>query len=232
MIAADVNFDELIYPEFPIGWQSASDLAEGLLLVAALELQTRRGINPWDPFADGVHARLPPQFRYDPFRGLIAHNNRGEFYGRLPLLALVWRYAEELAAKFDHLRHSNLYTGYSSALAALEGTTLGAYGTRLLQAAFPRRWFDPQERMELTEDEIAYINARQIQGRPAGVLNPSGDLYLDSIWFVAFRIIELRSPELYIEKYLQRREAIDSILDGGAQRGLANERSLWPGWPQ
>lgn len=232
MIAADVNFDEPIFPEFPSGWQSASDVVEGLILVAALELQTRRGISPRDPFAEGVHARLPPQFRYDPFRGLIAQSGRGEFYGRLPLLSLVWRYVEELEVKYDHLRHSNLYTGYSAALAALEGITLGAYGARIFQTAFPRRWFDPQERMELAEDEIAFINARPIQGRPAGVLNPSGDLYLDSIWFVAFRLIELRSPEHYLEKYCQRRAVVDSILNGGAQRGLTGERYLWPGWPE
>ena len=100
MIAADVDFDELIFPEFPDEWQSASNLVEGMLLVAALELQKRRGINPWDPFADGVHERLPPQYRYDPFRSLLAFNSRGEFYGRLPLLSRESNTRESNASRY------------------------------------------------------------------------------------------------------------------------------------
>lgn len=229
MKPSEVDFDQPIFRSFPRGWQSPTDLTEGFLLAAALELRARQQLNRWDPFGDGVWEQLPGRFRFDAFRGLLMYS---EPYGRLPLLSLVWRYIDEVVAKYGHLRTRDIITGYHAVLSQLEGVILGQYATQLFKAAFLRVWQDPRREAELTGVEVAFISAQPLYCRPAGVLTPGGLLYTDSIWLTAFRLIEMSSPEAYIRKYSHRENVISRILDGGAQRGLKGERDLWPGWPQ
>ena len=62
-----IRSDVVAHPDFAIGWQRDIDFVEGILVVAALELQARRRISMSSPFDERVCEHLGPRFRYDPF---------------------------------------------------------------------------------------------------------------------------------------------------------------------
>ena len=55
-------------------------------------------------------------------------------------------------------------------------------------------------------------------------------MYQQSIWLTAFRLIERRSPDYYINALGHRLEDVNDILDRGAALGIAGARNVWPGW--
>lgn len=92
----------------------------------------------------------------------------------------------------------------------------------------------------LTEIEESFIAGTPIQVPRAlvtsdlfgkQVLNPNGGIYMDSIWRVAWRLVELKSPGHYINQVENdKRRNVERILDAAGARGLAGEKPLWPGW--
>ena len=224
------SFDTQVHQSFPAGWQTDQDFSEAFLVIAALELQARRQINSYDPFADQVFRQLPDSFRYDPFQSLVASRER---IARLPLLDLVWRFADENISDLRS-QYSSIPEAYRMGLSRLNGVVLGPYGASLFQAAFERRlYFGPDS--ELTPTEDVFSQGDPIYGANGrGVLNADGLLFMESIWPTAFRLIERRSPEYYLDSYAHRVEPVLDILERGAQRGLAghNKWDQWPGWPE
>ena len=140
---ADVDFTSEIYPDFPEGWRSASDLMETFLLVGALELRHRQRLSPGSPFAPWVLGQLPPEFEWDPFGALIRYGDRanadmiadnaavsvdpainyahhgwklhaGEAIGRYPLIGLVWRFVDEVATANERWRTGDRVSNYQT----------------------------------------------------------------------------------------------------------------------
>lgn len=253
---SDVDLRANIYPEFPAGWNSATDLMEGFLLAAALELRARQQLLPSDPWADEVFSHLPARYRYDPFGQLLSngpysdsdrnqvpvsldptinyllHERRatsGERIGRLPLLAVVWQFTTQVLEEYEHLRRGDRSAGYSEALRRLGGRALGQYGTALFMAAFEREWF-AEDSTQLSPAESAFLAAEDLRVG-SGILSPHGSAYAKSIWLTSFRLIERRSPEYYISLLEHRQGVVDNILDRGANLGIMGATSIWPGWP-
>lgn len=252
-----VDLDEEIYSGFPAGWQSARDLTEGFLLVAALELQLRRRLNPYDPWSSQVYKSLPPRYRWDTFGSLLRYGpysdlewtqgprssdpavqymlsspmvNSGERIGRLPMLAIVWEYVEKVVEDFSDLRGGDRYQGLAVVMDQLHGTSLGKHGSTLFYPAFKRAWMLDGP-TGLSEVEKDFVAGRDIGGFPSGVLGPDGSSYATSIWQTAFRLIERSSPEDYISRLGHRRGDVEAVLEAGGRLGESGARSLWPGWP-
>lgn len=253
---SDVNLTGCIYPEFPAEWNSATAIVEAILVAAALEFQARMETRPSDPWGPTVAAELPPRFRFDTFGSLLrwgtysdAEWNRGavsdapvanrlyfqsmttsgERFGRLPLLAMVWKFTDYVLETFADLRRADMQNGYYEVLRRLDGTELNKHGTALFMASFQREWFasDPSR---LTDLEAMYVNGESIRSG-AGVLAPSGPMYSDSLWQTAFRLVELRSPEYFLVRLRHRRDPVLDVLDRGARLASMGARSIWPGWP-
>ena len=240
-LKSEVDLMEVIYPEFPAGWNSASDLMEGFLLAAALELRLRNQLSPGNPWAAGLTEHLPPRFRYDTLGQLLRFGpdgNRphdGERIGRLPLLAIVWQFTDQALHETQHIRlDSPGHVGHDAALSKFNGLTLGKYGTALFKAAFHREWFSDDS--SLSTVESAFVNGMTLELGSAGPtpgrrLHPDGSMYSDSIWQTGFRLVERRTPEFYIRNLQHRQTTVLEILDRGAALALAGKVFTWPGWP-
>lgn len=256
MRAKEVRFDEVTFADIPLGWQRPSDLIEGFLLVAAMEMEERRRISPAAPFDKSVHPLLADRFRYDPFAGLLAFGGltdektsrpitdggagpaeakramaRGEYLSRLPLLQLVWMY-------IDVVREQVGGMDFMGVLQHLEGVTLGKEGTILFVTGLDRQMHRGDE---LTPTELSFIEGRPISmpdylhrlmGPTSGPspIAPSGSLRVNDIWNVCFRLIENSDASTFIQEFSDRADAVQDILDRGAALGRAGARNLWPGW--
>ncbi|MGY2702788.1 hypothetical protein [Nocardioides sp. HB32] len=257
---ADVDLTGNIYPEFPAGWNSATDLMEAFLLVGALELKLRRDLNPWgDPFDPGVLNRLPPEFKFDPFGALVRNGevsdaqmrervvsanpslnhlhhgwklHAGEVIGRYPLIGLVWRFVDEIVDANESLRAGDRGFNHQLVMQKLGGLVLGKHGLVLFMAVLERRWFeDGPARDALRDVEVQYLGGHEIPGHGGmGRLAAAGHMYEDAIWKTTWRLIERRSPEYYIERCAHRREDVEDVLRRGALLAQRGARNCWPGW--
>lgn len=251
----DVDLLGNIYPEFPPGWNSATDLMEGFVLAAALEVRARQQMSPQDPWAAGLTERLPNRFRYDTFgsllrwgpysdddwnRGAVSldptvnylHHERklnaGERIGRLPLLAVVWQFTADVFAETQHLRTRNRTAGFYEALNRFDGVSLGRHGTALFMAAFQRAWLADGP-SELSGTEKAFLAAEPLRSGMA-VLHPLGASYSDSIWQTAFRMVERQTPDYYVQRLQRRQGVVLDVLTRGSELAVKGHRSVWPGW--
>jgi hypothetical protein len=224
-----IRFDEVLYPNFPSDWQKDSDFVESLLVAGAIELEARRRISSASPFDDNVFVHLPARFRYDVFASLIGDHER---IGRMPLLALVWQFVDEVIS-VEGKGEPRDSAGYVRTLARVENVVLGPHATSLFMASFGRRWYGGSE-SELTAVELAFCNGEAIFGSNGrGILAANGYLYMDSIWPTVFRLLERRNVQQYLMPRAHRIGLVLDILDRGAERGLAgvSRYGLWPGWP-
>lgn len=226
-----IDFDAEIHPQFPVGWRTARDITEGFLVAATMELEARRRMLPMDPFSPEIFPMLSPTYRYDSFASLA---RMYEPFARLPLLDLVWRFTDWAIANTWSLRANDPAATYDLALAQLQGLVLGAHGTALFMAAFPRRWFADGEAPELSWEEWEFANGNTIPGSGAGALPASGALYMDSVWLTAFRLVERHNTNHYLNEYTSKVNTVQRILVEGGLRGRAGHSKfdLWPGWPE
>lgn len=259
-VTTDVELASEIYPRFPAGWRSPVGIMEGFLLAGALEIQARRRLNPHNPWDPSVLSRLHGKFQFDGLGSLIArgpHNpvewsrpaisddpavnyiqsrdlhESGELIGRLVLIGLVWKFVDEVYSATSNWRSIWDPRGIPAALGALNGTILGQHGTALFLAAFASKWEDPSEPRTLTNIERAFLVGGKIRSG-TGILSPSGAFYSESIWHVAFRLVERRSPDFYIHKYSNKLPTVEYILNQRATieaRGESTGKYHWPGWP-
>lgn len=263
----DVNFRVSVFADHPVGWQTPADLAEAYVLAWALEVQARRRVDPGDPFGRHVLGYLPRMFSYDTL-GSLVRLTAAECYSsfpsvteraRLTTLCIVWTLFDELNTKWQ------LTTGdmrrYADMLAFVTGgperrslfTSLSAdWAKCLLSDRVARTFFG---RDELTEGEEWVVTGdwrlstpndrggRTIPFRVGTMAVPMyvlTDSFVTSTWSAARVLVELRSPEEYIERYGQRRGAVLEILEKGVAE-FEKRTSLpyieavnykpWPGWP-
>jgi hypothetical protein len=254
---ADVDMHAEIYPAFPDGWRSAADLKECFLVAAALELDDRFGVSRNDPFGMAASAGLPPRFRYDTFGSLLrfgVHSDSqwrqgavssepevnarffapmltsGERIGRLPLLAMVWEFTDDVLVQHRHLHAQDRTMGYWRVLESLEGVVLQKHGTVLFMAAFDRLWNATEEPRPLSEVERQFLAGQTLGSAPGQMLAASGPMYSDSLWQTAFRLVERNTPDYYLDRLGHRRAVVTDILDRGAALAMSGAKSIWPGW--
>lgn len=259
---SDIDLSKEIFPHFPPGWRSPSGLTEGFLLAAALEIQARRRIDRLDPWGRHVFPALDMRFRHDGLGSLVAagphhpdelrsimtpdpalnaryHSaflDTGHFIGRLVLLDLVWRFVDFVYDSETKLGLADgSPSGHQGAIMRLTGTMLGRFGTALFEEIFRSRWFghhkDPRP---LTEAEHTFLRGEPLRAG-AGILTPDGKLYVESIWFTAFRLVEQLTPGYFITRYAEKLDTVEYIM----MKRAADEAKgynvagpyLWTGWP-
>lgn len=254
-VRQDIDFDGMIFRDLPEGWQSPSGFTEAFLIAAALEYQERIKIDPYSPWTVDVSRRVPTWCRYDPLMDLCSYGGRtqletaqqttvlnqhemiagfarGEQYARFPLLQLLWEYLDEVLPRLAGNERS-----FYGVIQKLDGLEFGKLGTTLFLAALPQALERSTSLSEAEQAFAAGLPFRAQAGSGAMVnWNPSAETYVESIWFVCFRLIEANSPEYYLNKFAHRVPEITSIIREGGRLGdhalltSPMRQNNWPGW--
>lgn len=225
------RFDETTFPHLPEGWRTATDFTESFMLAAAMEYECRYSLNPFDPIGGVPLRRLPPEYRHDPFASLAGVFPR---IAALPLVQLTWQVIDEYLGAYLPRPVPWNVQDKDAALSEIQDVVLGAHGASLLLASFDRIWGEWDD--ELSPIEEAFIAGEVIPAVNGGRLPKDGFAYMESVWILAFRLIERQGARHFINTLWRRRAAVEDILRRGAQRGEAGKADSWgscgPGSPR
>jgi hypothetical protein len=187
---------------------------EIFLLAAALEMQARTRVSPARPWApDAMHA-LPAVFRYDTLGALLRYGPymeedlRQEAFSSDPALNYAY---------FRHMYEAPERIGRLPLLGVVWEFVDIAVESAFVDAEGPIPGF---------------ANGGFGAAYGGGFLEPSGRMYLDSLWTTAWTILTMRAPEHYIHAYADRRDSLMDVLERGARiASSSGTDKCWPGWP-
>jgi hypothetical protein len=246
---ADLRFHDHLFPNFPSGWQTPSQITDGFLLNAALELNERRNLDWNDPFSDYAFEMLPDKFKNDGLGALVATGSAnpdemhahwpsleamsainkiaiGAQIGRLVLIDLIERFTDTISPVIAAARTGPAWLFVPTVQNSMVGVTLGRYGLPLFEAVLETMYLENHPR-KLSEWEVSFLEGDEVPSSGDRVMLPqAGSMFVkNGIWDICWRILERTSPDYFIDKFNTQIPTLEYIIERG--RGW----NYWPGWP-